>query len=329
MEVTRRQGIDGMGRNKSFLVTGGAGFLGSHLVLKLLRAGHEVAIFDHAPEKSPFYDHPGVKIIDEDTRSFNAFEDFIEDYDVIVHLAGHIDVRESVEKPYGDADNNIMGTINVLDACRKHNKIAIYSSSASVYGDRSSLPLKEDGPTVPVSPYGQSKLTAEQYFQLYNKLYGVKTVSLRILNVAGPLKFKGVFYNFANALVNDKPITIYGDGEQSRDFVCVGDVVDALMKSTQTKKWGEIYNIGTGNPTSVNKLLSFFREHSTGSNNVLYKSALKGEIWTSYADISKAKHYLDWKPKGSLRYLREEVGRIMEWAKNGLDVQAWRDMHGI
>jgi len=311
---------------RSFLVTGGAGFLGSHLALHLIRNGYEVGIFDHAPEKSPFYDSPDVKIIDKDTRMPNAVEEVIGDYDVVVHLAGHIDVKESIANPLEDADNNVMGAINVLEACRKHKKIAIYSSSASVYGTRADLPLRENASCIPISPYGQSKLCAENYFRLYNSLYNVKTISLRILNVAGPLKFKGVFYNFADALVNDKPVTIYGDGEQSRDFVCVGDVVDAIMKSTQTRNWGRIYNIGTGKPTTVNTLLKMFKSCNGGDNNVLYKGAVKGEIRTSYADINEARKELDWKPKGNLE---EEVDRIMVWAKNGMNVNSWRDVHGL
>ncbi|MGD9381620.1 MAG: GDP-mannose 4,6-dehydratase, partial [Candidatus Thorarchaeota archaeon] len=250
----------------------------------------------------------------------------IGDYDVVVHLAGHIDVKESIADPIEDADNNVIGAINVLEACREHKKIAIYSSSASVYGDRSSLPLREDGKTIPISPYGQSKLTAEQYFQLYNKLFNVKTVSLRILNVAGPLKFKGVFYNFAKALVNDEPITIYGDGEQSRDFICVEDVVDAIMKSTQTRKWGQVYNIGTGKPTTVNQLLKMFKEFDGKDNHVFYKNGIKGEIKSSYADISKARDALDWRPEGKLV---DEVEKILKWGNGGMDVQSWRDMHGL
>lgn len=313
-------------KNRAFLVTGGAGFLGSHLVLHLLKCGYEVAIFDHAPSKSPFYDSPNIKIIASDTRVSNAIDSVIENYDVCIHMAGQVDVRKSIENPFGDADNNIMGAINVLEACRKHNKIAVYTSSASVYGKRAGLPLKENASCVPMSPYGQSKLCAENYFGLYNSLYGVKTISLRIFNIAGPLKLKGVFHDFADALVNKKPITIYGDGEQSRDFIPVSDVVDAIMLATETSNWGQVYNIGTGKPTTVNQLLKMFKSFSDGNGSVHYVNSVKGEIKASYADISKAREGLDWKPKTSLE---EEVDRIMVWAKNGMNIQAWKDLHGI
>jgi len=311
---------------KSYLVTGGAGMVGSHLVLHLVKNGYEVGIFDHAPRKSPFYMDERVKIIDADTRIPGAVSQVIEDYDAVVHLAGNVDVRESIKNPIEDADNNIMGAINVLEACRKHNKTAIIHPVQAFTGIEHHSPLREDGDTVPVSPYGQSKLCAEHYFRLYNSLYNVKSVSLRILNIAGPLKFKGVFYNFANALVNDEPITIYGNGEQSRDFICVGDVVDAIMKSVQTKKWGEVYNIGTGEPTTVNQLLKIFKSFSDDTNHVRYKDKVKGEIKTSYADIKKARDILGWRPRGNLK---EEIDRIMVWAKGGADVKSWRDMHGI
>lgn len=314
-------------KNGKVLVTGGAGFLGSHLVLELFRNGYDVTIYDHNVKKSPLVDVHGIYYIEDDIRKPNAVMEAVKDCDAVIHLASNVDIKDSIANPVNDAETNIIGSLNVLEACKKYKKITIFSSSASIYGNRPSLPLKEDSLTLPISPYGQSKLCADNYFQMYNKLYGVKTISLRILNIAGSLKSKGVFYNFAKALINDEPITINGTGDQTRDFVCVGDVVDAIMKSMQTKKWGEVYNIGTGKETSVNELLKMFRSFvPNSSNNVRYSNAIRGEIHRSYADITKANEILGWSPKGDLR---KEVETIVKWAKNGMDAQSWRDINNV
>lgn len=310
---------------RSVIITGGAGFLGSHLVLQVLRQGDEVAILDHYPAKSPFYEDERVTVFNADIRDYSMLK-AIKDYDYVVHLAANVDVRSSVSDPMSDASNNITGSINILEACREFSKPVIYASSAAVYGNGSSLPLKEDAECKPSSPYGLSKYTAERYFQMFHELYHVKSVSLRFLNIAGPLKRKGAFYSFADALVNKKPITIYGDGEQSRDFCCVGDAVGAIMQAMQTKRWGEIYNIGTGKSTTVNELLKMFRRHHYGDNNVLYKEKIAGEIRASYADIRKARDILDWSPKEDLA---NEIERTISWAKLGMDNAAWRELNGI
>lgn len=310
--------------SKAVLCVGGAGFIGSHLTKRLLDDGHSVAILDHAPGKSPFYMHPEVRIINADVITPGAVMSAIEDFDAVFHLAGHVDVRASVKYPYEDAENNIMGAVNVLDACTEHGKPVVYTSSASVYGNAEKLPLTEDMNTMPVSPYGLSKLTAEKYFTLYNRLYDSKTISLRLLNVAGPLKFKGAFYNFAKAFANHEPVNIYGSGIQSRDFIPVGDVVDALMKAMNSEKWGEVYNIGTNKATTVSKLVSMFRDASKSDSQIQHLSPNKGEVKRSYADISKAKKELGWEPKIPLK---SEIKRIMEWAEAGLTVDAWRELN--
>ena len=313
-----------MRRQRRYLITGGAGFIGSWLVRKLIKADNEIIILDHSPEKSPYYDNPDVMIADIDVRMLNTLNELVKDTDIVIHLAGHTDVRESIKDPEEDADNNIMGAISILEACRRHNKVAVFASSAAVYGQSATLPLRESSPCNPSSPYGMSKLTAENYFMLYNKLYGTKTISLRLLNVAGPLKRKGVMYNFTSSVLNDKPITVFGDGEQTRDFIHVMDVVDAILKASHSRNYGEIFNIGSGKQISVNELLKMIRESSLKSPSVHYADKIPGEIYHSQADISKARSLLDWSPK---RSLKDAVELTVEWTKNKATNQAWLDLN--
>lgn len=268
-----------------FLVTGGAGFIGSHLVEELKKQGHEVLILDV---------RTGY-----DIRNYNGIKPLFRGIDGVFHLAAVPSVPLSVKDPIGTAEVNIGGTINVFMAAKEAGvKRVVYASSSSVYGDQSTLPLREDMPTKPISPYGLQKLFGELHAGLFSKLYNLPIISLRYFNVYGPgIDLEGAYASVLGAFIKAKragqPLPICGDGEQTRGFSYVSDVVRANINAffSDKLKGGEVINIGALQQVSVNYLAKIF-----GGPAVHLEPRL-GDIKHSFADSSLAKKLLDWEPK--------------------------------
>ncbi|RLE48627.1 MAG: hypothetical protein DRJ31_06840 [Candidatus Methanomethylicota archaeon] len=300
---------------KRALVTGGAGFIGSHLVKRLVKSGFDVRVLDnfHSGRKENLTEViDRIELIKGDIRNYKTVEKSVKGVDAIFHLAALIDVQESLRKPKTYHEVNSTGTLNLLKAATKQ-KITkfIYTSTCAVYGNPIRLPIDENHPLNPLSPYAASKLSAENYCKAFSKSYGLKTTILRLFNVYGPnqntSKYSGVILEFIKRIRRDKPPIIFGDGNQTRDFIYVEDVADFLIKALEIDANG-VFNIGTGKQTSINQLASTLLK-ITGKSHLkpIYEKPRPGDIKHSVADISKAVKTFHIKPKTSL----EEGLKIM------------------
>jgi UDP-glucose 4-epimerase len=295
------------------LVTGGAGFIGSHLVDQLLSKGLEVVVLDNLSEGylKNVKQHIGkenFQFVRGDIRDYRLVKELAMDVDAVFHLAALISVPESIKDPAMTDDVNVDGTLNLLKAFADSSvKRFVYASSCAVYGEAESLPIREDCPLKPTSPYGVSKVAAENYVRVFHDIYGLDTVCLRFFNVYGPRQaysdYSGVITQFLNRVSKNLHLVIFGDGEQTRDFVHVHDVVEANILALRTKRIaGEIFNIGTGMATTINQLADMLLEVTNKTRlKVTHSKPKKGEIKHSVADISKAKMKLRYYPKVSLK----------------------------
>jgi len=294
------------------LVTGGAGFIGSHLVDKLMEKGFEVVVLDNfsTGNLENLRLHVGkenFRIIRGDIRNKADVKKAVKDVDYIFHLAAIISVELSIKNPSLVNEVNVCGTLNILEESLKLNlKRFVYLSSCAVYGNPVYLPIDEEHPTRPLSPYGVSKLTAEHYCMVFYRIYGVQTVCLRLFNVYGLRQssgpYSGVITKFIDRLKCGKSPIIYGDGEQTRDFIFVGDVVDACLHAISCRNCvGEAINVGSGMETSINELARII-SGLFGMRKIkpVYTKPRIGEVRRSCADISKAEKLLGLKPKVSL-----------------------------
>jgi UDP-glucose 4-epimerase len=294
------------------IVTGGAGFIGSHLVDALAARGDRVTVIDNLSTGRRANLEPalrqGIQLEVADVRDSAALTSIFRAIrpDLVFHLAAQTDVRYSVEHPDGDASTNLLGTIAVVDAARAGGAPRIVNSStAAVYGEAEMRPTREDHPAEPVAPYGQSKLAAEGYCELYTRIHGISVVTLRYANVYGPRQDvegeTGVVAIFCGHLMSGRRPTVFGDGKQTRDWVEVGDVVRANLRAAQTKTLGPV-NIGRGQETSVLELLQTLNEVShrqTGEPEFAPERPGEGEH--SCLDVSRAKQELSWEPRVTLR----------------------------
>lgn len=295
------------------IVTGGAGFIGSNLVDALLARGDDVLVVDdlstgkEANLVAALADGAALRVLD--IRDGKALASVVGEWaaDVIFHLAAQIDVRKSIADPAWDAGINVQGTINVLEAARAHgvNRVVNSSTGGAIYGDADLLPSPETTTPLPEAAYGQSKLSAEGYLGLYERLYGLSSVTLRYGNVYGPrqdpLGEAGVIAIFCGALESGRQPTIYGDGTQTRDYVYVGDVVAANIAAAGSNASGPI-NIGTGSETSVLELVDHLAAlGGAGEFTPALAPARLGELARSCLDISRARELLDWEPRVGLR----------------------------
>jgi UDP-glucose 4-epimerase len=285
------------------LVTGGAGFIGSHVADHLLRHDHEVAVVDNlstgkrenVPAEARFYE------ADIRTGCPEVFEDF--GPEVISHQAAQMDVRRSVREPDFDADVNVLGTIRLLKNCTEYGvqKFIFASTGGAVYGEQQEFPAPEDHPQYPVSPYGVSKLAGERYLYFYGVQYGLTGVALRYANVYGPRQDPhgeaGVVAIFCGNLAAGETSTINGTGKQTRDYVYVGDVARANVLALEGEMPPGAYNIGTGIETSVNELYELLRKASGRDIPPRHGPAKPGEQLRSSVDPSKAANYLGWQPE--------------------------------
>jgi len=288
------------------LVTGGAGFIGSHIVDRLLADGHEVVVLDdfstghrhNLPEN-----HAALTIVEGDISNPDTVKKCMAGIDWVFHKAAVASVPKTVNDPVGSSAVNYQGTLNLLEAARNNNvKRFVFASSAALYGDEPTLPKVETMCPVTLSPYAVDKLASEFACGMYTKLYGLETVCLRYFNVYGPKQdpsspYSGVISIFTDKLKNKETPSIFGDGEQTRDFVFVSDVVEANMKAISAEDGiGEYYNIATGNKITLNELLKTLCDIYDIGFNVNYGEARQGDIKESYAVIDKAIEKLKWKP---------------------------------
>ena len=294
-------------------MTGGAGFIGSHTVDHLLAEGVEVVVLDNLRSGRlenirQHVNKRNFRFVRGDIRDSHLVKDLVSDVDAVIHLAALVSVPESIKDPALTYAINVNGTLNLLKASVDFGvKRFVYASSCAVYGNAENLPIKEDYPPKPLSPYASSKLTAEDYVQKYNRNFGLETVCLRYFNVYGPRQiysdYSGVITRFINRLTNDLPLVIFSDGEQTRDFVYVTDVAEAnILALKHAKAIGEIFNIGTGVATTINQLANMLLELA-GKNSLetVHSEPREGDIRHSVADISKAKEKLGYCPKVSLK----------------------------
>lgn len=289
------------------IVTGGAGFIGSNLVDKLIDMNNEVVVIDDLSTGKMENINPVTKFYKADiTKKKYVLEIFErEKPEIVFHLAAQIDVQKSIEFPEKDADINIFGTVNILEASRKNNvKKIIYSSTAAVYGIPEYLGIDENHPLKPISFYGASKLTGEYYIDIYSGLYGLDYTILRYANVYGIREDKkregGVISIFLDKMLKEERPTIFGDGSFTRDFIYVDDVVAANIASMD-KGSREVFNIGTGNSISILELFNQMRDIIGVKIEPEFAEERPGDISHSYFDIKKAEKILEWKPKFNLK----------------------------
>lgn len=295
------------------LVTGGTGFIGSHLVDRLMKKGYEVVVLDDfsTGKVENITHHLGNQrfhLVKGDVRDLEDVRKAARDVDVVFHLAAIVNVPLSIEDSLLVNDVNVRGTLNLLEASLNENtERFVYVSSCAVYGEARYLPINEEHPIMPLSPYGISKITAEHHCRIFHQIHGLEATCLRLFNVYGPRQsegpYSGVITRFINRLRHGKPPIIYGDGNQTRDFVHVKDVVEANMYVLQSSRCaGEAINIGTGKPSTISNLANSLIELSGKSDvKLVHKTPRKGDIRNSYADIRKAEKMLGYKPKITLR----------------------------
>jgi UDP-glucose 4-epimerase len=297
--------------SKRVLVTGGAGFIGSHLVDRLVSSDRQVRVIDNLStgKLANISQHLGkgaVDFVKGDIKDFELAKKCVSDVDAVVHLAAIISVPFSVKHPEATYETNVAGTLNLLNACAEAGVSKfVFVSSCAVYGEPEYLPVDELHPTNPISPYAESKLLGERHCLDFHKRRLLQSVVLRLFNVYGPRQgvndYSGVITKFIDRSKRKMPLIIYGDGSQTRDFVNVHDVVEAVLKALETEKAaGEIFNIGFGVATSVNKLAKYILDLAGFNLDISYEQPRAGDIKDTFADISKAEKLLGYKPAVSL-----------------------------
>jgi len=295
--------------NRTIAVTGGMGFIGSWIA-EALCGKNMVRVLDNFSSGNPANlakVKKAVRIVRCDIRDAGKVSAGLKGTDMVFHQAANIMIPVSVKDPVFDANVNILGTMNVLEACRKNDvKRLVFASSSAVYGEVEYLPINEDNIPNPKSPYACSKMAAEFYTRLYWQLYGLETVCLRYFNVYGPRQnpdspYSGVISIFSKRLAENKPIIVYGDGNQTRDFVNVKDVVAAnLLAAESDEAIGRAINIGSGKSVSINKLAETMQKAAGRKATVGHEEARPGDIRHSVADIGLAKKTLGFKPQIAL-----------------------------
>ena len=302
------------------LVTGGAGFIGSNLTEVLLKQGHLVRVLDNfltGKRENLIFDeaYSSLEIIEGDIRDLTVCQRATIDIEYVFHQAALPSVLRSVEDPLTSNSVNVEGTLNILLAARNAGvKRLIYASSSSVYGDTPTLPKHEEMPPNPLSPYALQKYIGEQYCRLFFQLYGLEGVSLRYFNIFGPKQdptsiYSAVIPRFIDALLEGRPPIIFGNGEQSRDFTYIDNVVQAnLLAMSAAHLNGEAINIACGKRTSLNQLLNFLKEIVGSKVSPIYEEPRKGDVRHSLANIQKGKEILNYEPEvGIERGLRKTV----------------------
>ncbi len=308
-----------------YLITGGAGFIGSNLVEALVKTGDKVVVYDDLSSGSKKniqdYKQTEVKLVEGDVRDDKALRKAMRGADFVLHLAGHSSVEASVGKPRETLDVAFQGTLNTLIAARDLSvKRVIYASSCAVYGESPVLPKEETMLPVPYNPYGAACLLGEELARVFYTTYRLETVSLRLFNAYGPRQDPdaehGVVARFCAQALKDEAPSVYGDGKQSRDFVYVSDVVEAFrLACTAPKAEGEVFNIASGSRMSVTGLITFLAQLLEKEINPDYKDARSADVRHSLAEIVKAQEVLGYRPRISLG---EGLARSLAWYRKNL-----------
>jgi UDP-glucose 4-epimerase len=300
------------------LVTGGAGFIGSNLVRHLLDRGDEVAILDNllSGHLSNVEENPGARFLRGDVRDEAAVRAAMEGVEVVFHLAASVGNTRSIGHPVVDAEINVLGTVRVLEAARRAGvRKVVYSSSAGIFGELKTLPIREDHAIEPDSPYGATKLCAEKLCLAYAKLHPIEAVALRYFNVYGPNQRYDAYGNaipiFAHRLLRGEPITIFGDGEQTRDFVNVADVVQANVRAADAVGVSGAFNVASATAVTVNELVRLLQEASGRHGEVRHGPPRKGDVRHSLADVSAARAAFGYAPRVGLA---DGLRAYMDWA---------------
>lgn len=313
--------VSGSGRGKRYLVTGGAGFIGSNLAHALLERGQEVRVFDdfstgHAENLQDI--NGDIEMLEGDVRDIEAVTAAVRNVDVVLHEAALSSVPRSLRDPVGSHSVNATGTLNVLMAAREAEVgRVVYAGSSSAYGDADRLPVEETMPVRPMSPYAVSKIAGEQYLRAFHLGYGMSTVTLRYFNVFGPRQdqaseYAAVVPRFVKAALESRPATIYGDGKQARDFTYVADVVAAnLLAAEAPEASGRVFNIACSDPRSVLELWECVQANfSSDPVEPEFAKSRTGDVKNSHADISAARAVLGFSPSITFE---EGIARTVEW----------------
>jgi len=304
-----------------YLVTGGAGFIGSHLVDQLLTRGHTVRVADDfsTGRRANLAHQPGVEIVEGDLADLAVAARAVAGVELVLHQAAIPSVPRSVKDPMTSHRANLDATLAVLVAARDAGvRRVVFAGSSSVFGDTDTLPKREDMPTRPKSPYALQKLVGEQYHRMFTDLYGLETVTVRYFNVFGPRQdpsstYSGVISRFITSLLAGQGPTIHGDGEQTRDFTFVANVVDGVLRAVTTPAArGGVFNVATGRRISVNRLFYTLRDLIGANVEPEHGPAREGDVRDSQADITLAREVLGYTP---LVEFEEGLRRTVEWYK--------------
>lgn len=308
-------------KNKKVLVTGGAGFIGSNLVKSLIESGNSVTVLDNflTGYRSNLAPFPYVHLIEGDVRDKAVVEEAIHGVEVVFHLAASVGNKRSIEYPLIDAEINVLGTLQILEGARKEGvRKIVASSSAGIFGELKTMPIKEDHPLEPDSPYGCTKLCEEKLCLSYAKLYAIEAVCLRYFNVYGPNQCFDAYGNvipiFVFRMLRNESIQIYGDGEQTRDFVHVDDVVQANIKAADSIGISGAFNIASGKSITINHLVKMIT-NGNSTTKIEYGSERPGDVRHSIADISLAEQKIGYIPNIDFERGIEEY---IEWAQQSI-----------
>jgi UDP-glucose 4-epimerase len=295
-----------------YVVTGGAGFVGSYLVRLLVKEGHQVTVIDNLHKgkrenlESVLSD---IQFEEIDIRDYESLERILKNIDGVFHQAALTVVQDSFDKPKEYHDVNVVGTENIFKLAKKNNFKVVYASSSSVYGHKETIPIKEDSERNPINPYGQTKLDDEYLFEKYSK-DGTKIIGLRYFNIFGKgqtLEYAGVITKFLDRINQKKSPIIFGSGTQIRDFIFVGDIVKANLLAMESQVSNSLVNVGTGNAITILELANMMLNISRLDMQPIFEVPLEGDIKKSQADISLAIESLNWRPKKSLHEWLTEI----------------------
>jgi nucleoside-diphosphate-sugar epimerase len=305
-----------------YLVTGGAGFIGSHLSEELIRRGHHVRVADSlvTGKRSNLEHLPAVEFLEGDLAEIDFARAAVAGADFVLHQAALPSVPRSVKDPITSNRANVDATLNVLVAARDAGvRRVVFAGSSSAYGNAATSPKHEEMPTSPLSPYALQKVVGEQYLRMFTSLYGLETVTIRYFNVFGPRQdpsspYSGVISLFATALLENRAPTIYGDGEQSRDFTYVANVVDGVLRAAEAPgASGRVINVATGSSISLNALFEAMRRLIGGSVKPDYADSRAGDVRDSLADLRLAKEILGYTP---IVPFEEGLRRTVDWYRS-------------
>ena len=301
------------------LITGGAGFIGSNIARLLLERGHEVVVLDDLSSgyRDNLVPFPSVRLVEGDVRDREAVDRAMAGCEVVFHLAASVGNTRSIEHPLLDSEINVIGTLTVLEAARRHGlRKLVFSSSAGIFGELKTLPIAEDHAVEPDSPYGASKLGAEKLCLAYAKLYPLECVCLRYFNVYGVNQRYDAYGNvipiFAHRMLRGLPLTIYGDGEQTRDFVNVRDIAEANYGAAMSRGVSGAFNIASGTRVTINALVTLMIAASGLTAQVEHGPPRKGDVRHSLADISQARARIGFDPKVDLA---SGLSEYLRWAR--------------